>query len=54
MIFVYYVLVAVGYLILAAVNFAASQVAVPFVVVMLLGPAVYGEALRIRRGNGKY
>lgn len=51
MIFAYYVIVAVGYLILAAVDFHASQVLVPFVVVMMLAPAVLGEAMRIR-GRG--
>lgn len=51
MIFAYYMVVAFGYLLIAAVNFHASQVLVPFVVVMLLAPAILGEAMRIRDRN---
>jgi hypothetical protein len=51
LIFAYYVIVAVGYLVLAAVDFHASQVLVPFVVVMLLAPAVLGEVMRIKDGD---
>jgi len=51
MIAVFYALVSFGYLALAAVSAAAAQVVVPFVVVLLLAPALYGEWLRIRRGG---
>lgn len=48
---VFYVVVSLAYLALSAVNFHASQIAVPFVVVLLLSPAVYSEWLRVKGGR---
>jgi ABC-type molybdate transport system permease subunit len=45
---VFYLAISLGYLALARINFHASQVVVPFVVVLLLAPAVYGEVLRVK------
>lgn len=48
---VFYAVVSISYLALARVDFHTSQVVVPFVVALLLAPAVYSEFLRVRGGR---
>jgi hypothetical protein len=50
----FYAVVSIGYLLLARINFHASQVVVPFVVVLLIAPAIYGEVLRVKASRHRH